>query len=260
MDIQTLVVTTGQKDHSLLEKMNIQTDAIVGNQCDRNQVEEFTFEGKKIRWLSLRERGVGLNRNNVLMRSTAELCVFADDDMVFHPGYADTVKELFDRLPKADILLFNVDEKNPRRYKNTKIMRIRRHNYGKYGAARLALRRERVLWAGVSFNLLFGGGAKYSSGEDSIFLHDCLKRGLRIYAVPVAIALLQEERESTWFRGYTDKFFYDKGVFFAQMYGRNARWVALYNCVKQGNRRYKEWGWKKAYRRMLEGIRAAAPQ
>lgn len=255
MDIQTLIVTTEQNDHHLLEKMNIQTDAIVGNQCNRNEVEDFTFRGNNIRWLSFWERGVGLNRNNVFMRSTADICVFADDDMVFHLGYPETVRELFQKYPKADILLFNLDEKNPRRYKNTKAVRIRKHNYGKYGAARLAMRRERVQMAGISFHLLFGGGAKYSSGEDSIFLYDCLKRGLRIWAVPVAIAMLQEERCSTWFQGYTEKFFYDKGVFFAQMYGCRAWVIALYNCLKHGKGRYREWGWKRAYTKMLEGIR-----
>ena len=61
MNIQMLIVTMHQKDHSLLEKMNIQTDAIVGNQCDVNQVEDFVWEGHSIKWLSFDERRVGLN-------------------------------------------------------------------------------------------------------------------------------------------------------------------------------------------------------
>ena len=66
MKIQTLIVTTGQTDHSLLEKMNVQTDTIVGNQCDRNEVEIFEYNGYGIRWISMCERGVGLNRNTVM--------------------------------------------------------------------------------------------------------------------------------------------------------------------------------------------------
>lgn len=256
MHIQTLVVTTGQHDHSLLDKMNIQTDAIIGNQCDRNEIEEFYHNGNKIRWLSMCERGVGLNRNTVMMRSDADICVFADDDMAFHDGYADTVADLFAKYPDADVVLFNLDEKQPRRYKNTKVTIINRRNYGKYGAARLAFRRESVHKAGAFFHLMFGGGAVYSSGEDSIFLHDCLKRKLNMIAVPIAIAELHDDRESTWFAGYNDKFFADKGAIYAHLYGRNARWIALYNCLRHRNGRYQAYGWKKAYRRMCEGIRS----
>ena len=252
MKIQTLIVTTNQNDHFLLDRMNVQTDAIVGNQCDRNLVEEFEHKGNKVKWLSMCERGVGLNRNTVMMRSDSDICVFADDDMVFHDGYGEEVKALFEKYPNADLLLFNLDEKNPKRHKNTKTVRINRFNYGKYGAARLAFRRERVFMSGISFHLLFGGGAVYSSGEDSIFLHDCLKRKLKILAVPVAIAGLYEERESTWFSGYTHKFFHDKGVLYAQLYGKLASCIA---CFKHRNGRYKSYGWKSAYKTMRQGIK-----
>ncbi len=255
MNIQTLVVTTKQSDHSLLERMNIQTDAIIGNQCDCNEVEEFEYNGHHIKWLSFCERGVGLNRNNVMMRSTADICVFADDDMVFHNGYENIVKKLFEQYPEADIMLFNLDEKVPKRYKNTKTVKVNKHNYGKYGAARLAFRRQKLQMAGVTFNLLFGGGAMYSSGEDSIFLYDCLKNNLKLIAVPYSLAELKDDRESTWFTGYNDKFFYDKGVMYTRLYRNSAKFIALYNCFKHRNRRYKEYGWKNAYNKMKEAIR-----
>ena len=48
MTLQVLVATMHQTDHSLLEKMNIQSDAIVINQCDRNEIERFTYKGHNI--------------------------------------------------------------------------------------------------------------------------------------------------------------------------------------------------------------------
>lgn len=50
--IEVLVATTNQKDHTLLSKMNIQTDAIVANQCDRNVIENFVWKDCKIRYLN----------------------------------------------------------------------------------------------------------------------------------------------------------------------------------------------------------------
>ena len=78
MRVQVLVATMHQTDYSLLEKMNIQTDAIVVNQCDENKIEEFEYNGHKIKWLSLKERGVGLSRNTALMRADADILLFAD--------------------------------------------------------------------------------------------------------------------------------------------------------------------------------------
>lgn len=69
MKIQVLVATMNQTDHSLLNKMNIRTDAIIGNQCDRNEIEDFVWNGHKVKYLSFAERGVGLNSNSILVFS-----------------------------------------------------------------------------------------------------------------------------------------------------------------------------------------------
>ena len=41
MKIQVLVAAMHQTDHSLPEKMKIQCDAIIGNQCDHNSIERY---------------------------------------------------------------------------------------------------------------------------------------------------------------------------------------------------------------------------
>ena len=67
------------------------------------------------------------------------------------------------------------------------------------------MRRESLLASGVTFSLLFGGGARYGSGEDSLFLKTFIDKGFSVYTAPVTIA---EEKagESTWFAGYNEKF------------------------------------------------------
>ena len=41
--VQVLVAAMNQIDHSLLSKMNIQSDAIVANQCSFNSIERFKW-------------------------------------------------------------------------------------------------------------------------------------------------------------------------------------------------------------------------
>ena len=256
MSTEVLIATMHQQDHALLEKMNISSAALVGNQCDRNEVESFVYNGNPVTYYSFAERGVGLNRNNLLMRATADLCVFADDDMVFYDGYQKTIEQIFAQLPDADVLCLNIDDEPRIRPVNRKIFRVRWYNYGRYGGARIAIRREPVIRNGIFFNLSFGGGAQYSQGEDTLFLFDCLKKKLRIYAVPVTVAKLLESRESTWFRGYTDKFFFDKGVYYGCMHFWLSPLLGLYYCVRYAKRYRKNFSWLHAYRQMLAGMRS----
>ena len=256
MKIQVLVATMNQSDHSLLENMNIQTDAVVGNQCNRNEVEHFDYRGHDIAWYSFRERGVGLNRNNALMRANADIVLFADDDMVYVESYPEIVKKAFKELPNADIIVFDLKYPHGGRAPITKIRRLNKRNCMRFGAARLAMRLSKIHLNGVNFNLCFGGGAKYSSGEDTLFLNDCLNKKLKVYAYPAVIAHLQDERGSTWFQGYNDKFFFDKGVLYYLLNRKLGGLFAVYHCIKH-RKRYKTYGWHNALKQMYRGFKHA---
>lgn len=215
MRIETLVVTMDQRNRDLVGQMNLQTDALVGNQCGTAFDDCFTYHGLAMTYLNRAEKGAARNRNTVLERANADLCVLADDDLRFVDGYPTLVLEAFDACPQADVLVFNLIEQHPVRKVNARYKRVHWYNYGSYGAPRLVLRREAVLNAGIRFNEDFGGGARYSSGEDTIFLHDCLKKGLRVYAAPLALAELDQNSPSTHFTGFNRSFFFNKGAAYA---------------------------------------------
>lgn len=254
-NVETLVVTMQQTDHGLLTKMNIQTDAIIGNQCDENRIEKFEYRGYNIRWLSFNERGVGLNRNNTLMRSKADICVLADDDMVYYDDYPQLVQQAFMEYPAADMIIFNIDEPVKNRHINTRAVKVNKFNFGRYGAARLAFKRESIFLNGISFNLMFGGGTKYNAGEDCLFIKACLDKGLTIIAVPYSIAKLTNDRKSTWFIGYDEKYFWDKGVLNYFLNKRFAKILCLYHVLKH-KKLYATFGLRKAYKYMSQGVKS----
>lgn len=255
MTLQVLVATMNQTDHSLLEKMNIQSDAIIGNQCDRNEIEEFDYNGHTIKYLSFNERGVGLNRNNTIMRSTADISVIGDDDLVYVDNYSEIIIEQFKENPKADVIIFNLKEEKPTRYIIKEKHRIKYKNYMKYGAVRIAVKMKSITKNGIFFNLHFGGGTEHSAGEDTLFLTECLRKKLNIIAIPIDIAYLREERESTWFKGYTDKFFKDKGVLFYHISQRWAKLLCFQFAIRRKNMFKEERTAMEAYRLMLKGIK-----
>lgn len=237
MRVQVLIATMHQSDHSLLEKMNIQSDAIVGNQCERNTVEEFIWNGHSIKYLNFAERGVGLNRNNVLMRANADICLFADDDMVYENGYADTVRAAFTENPEADVIVFNLYERTATRKRITKKTDVGYLNYLRYGTARVAVKLSSVKKNGIYFNQCFGGGTEYCHGEDNLFLNACLKAGLKIVAIPDYIATLTDERESSWNNGYNEKYIMDQGALYRTL---SRRWWRLL-CLQDALRRSKSY-------------------
>ena len=93
MKLQILVSSLNQEVKSLAEKMNLQADAILINQCNENRYEEWTQDGHRIRCYHLAERGVGLSRNNALLRADADLCLFSDEDIVYDDGAAERIIE-----------------------------------------------------------------------------------------------------------------------------------------------------------------------
>lgn len=256
MTLQVLVATMHQTDHRLLEKMNIQTSAIVCNQCDRYETETVDFRGQKIHWFSFSERGVGLNRNNALMRATGDIVLLADDDVVYCDGYEDLIVQYYESHPQADIVIFNFKMKRGETDyydRVTKEGRVRKKDATKYGTYCISARRECLRLANIFFHLDFGGGTTFSCGEDSLFLQECLKKGLKIYSTKTIIGTL-DHGQSTWFKGYDDKFFFDKGVLFHMIDKRLASVFAIYHCYKHKGK-YREYGWFHAWKQMMRGIR-----
>ena len=223
ISVETLITTMNLTDYEvLISKMNIKHNYIIGNQSDYNSV----VKNESGLIISTDLRGVGQNRNNIIERSTSDICVLADDDMTFCDEYEDIAKKCFEQYPKADVIIFNFLNESKGRRVTKKARKIWFHNYMNYGAARLAFRRESVAYHAILFNTMFGGGTPHQCGEDSLFLNACLRSGLNIIAVPDALASLTEERESTWFKGYNEKYFYDKGVFLGIAHPRLCRLFA----------------------------------
>ena len=151
---------------------------------------------------------------------------------MYRPGAVRAVTEEFEKNPDADMILFNVDVPEERRtYHIDSYGRVRWYNCGRYPTFSFAARTRKLHEAGVTFSLLFGGGAKYSNGEDSLFLAQCIRKGLKVYRAPVTIGR-ENGRPSTWFHGYNEKFFYDRGVLYRFLYGKAAFPMAVRFLLK----------------------------
>lgn len=213
MEIQILVATMFQDDYSLLDKLNVQSDVVVVNQCNREGINLFEYNGYNVLWIDSTERGLSRSRNMALQNASADICVLCDDDERLSDGYPSMIKEAYSALPKADFIAFNIIRiGSPITEKTfTKPKRIGR--FKPYGSVHITFKRKRVVENGIRFDVRFGAGSGvYSCGEDSIFCMECHKSGLKMYTHPGFICEVTCEK-STWFKGYNEKYFYDVGAY-----------------------------------------------
>ena len=261
--LQILVSAVNKDPKKLISDMRIASDAVIVNQLIGDDAPEdaplgnweYEFDGFTARILNRREKGVGLSRNTAIDNADHEILQFGDDDIVYEDGYADRILAEFDANPGADVLCFNVRAQEGREtYWNEDFARVSFLNYGRYPAYAICVRRKKLIESGVKYSLLFGGGAPYMNGEDSLFLHDCLKAGLSVYRTPVSLGR-ERKGDSTWFTGYTDKFFFDRGVLYHFLYGRLAGILGFRFLFNHRNDFCKEKGLGRCYRLLSDGIK-----
>ena len=226
---QILCTTMGQSDFSKLHEMNIHSDVIFTNQAGETLNADFEFEGHCARMITTDTRGVGINRNLGLMYADAEICLFADDDVRYDSEMEERVLKEFAAHPDADLIIFNLDSGDSSRKQKVNIKTRKCNIFSRmpYGACRIAFRLSSIRKANIWFTTLFGGGCKYPSGEDSMWLEDARKKHLTVYTSKEFLGTVSFE-ESSWFTGRDEKYFYGRGAYYQAVHPRTLYLWILY--------------------------------
>ncbi len=230
MKVEVLVSTMGQKDFSLIEKMNIKGDAVVINQADKEDYTSIDTQDGQVKFLSTVTRGLSISRNAAIAAASGQICLIADDDLVYEDDYLQSVNVAYKALPKADIIVFKVLGLNPERPERDFGKRIRRLHFRKalqVVSYRISFKLDAIKQKNIQLDPIFGAGARFSQGEENIFIRTCLQKGLKVYYYPKQIATVSHE-QSTWFKGYNEKFFNDLGAVYYRMFGKLYIFFALW--------------------------------
>lgn len=213
--------------------MNIKSDVIIANQCNTNHIETIDTAYGKCTMVSTKTRGVGLNRNIAIEFSSADILLFADDDVKYYDDYKKIILDAFEEFKDADVICFGNEFS-----KHGKVYQSRIPNKGrlafrkalKFGTCAIAIRRSSLIKSNVKFSELFGGGCIYCHGEDSDFLIQCFKHNLNMYSYNKSICITAQDT-STWFEGYNRKYFYDTGALAENSFGRILKYMYISEFV-----------------------------
>lgn len=268
MKIEVLLSCMNQKDFSIVEKMNLTTDILIVNQCNENKYEERIINGKKQRMIYTTQRGLSHSRNELLNNMEGDIGILCDDDVVYEKDYENKIKQAYIDLEQAGIIIFEAEVKRDEydkypnlisvstaKIKNKKYKKAPKNKY--YTSTRITFKKKSIQNRNIWFNLNFGAGSKYSSGEEGIFLREARNKGIKIYECYEKLANVHH-KNSTWFTGFNEKFFKDKGAWLKEVYpninfifkwyyiikfgGKNfKKIIQIYRWINNGIKEYKNW-------------------
>lgn len=232
MDIQLLIATMGKDniDEIDLIKQNISSNAnnLIINQCNYEKKEE----KNNIKMISVKELGISKSRNRALENATGDICIICDDDVVYEDNLLEIIREQFELNKDVDIITFKIKTPEGEDFKNYRTQEFyhNKRTILKTASIEIAFRLDSINKNSIMFDELFGLGAKYVSGEENIFLMDCLKKGLKIKYVPIVIGTHPKESS-----GYVldEKGIYSKGGLFYRLFGFKCLYLNLAFIIKK---------------------------
>ena len=188
-----------------------------------------------------------------IANATGDICLICDDDEVFVPGYETAILEAYRDNPHADVIIFKMANREPSFPERT--MQLKFPQTMKVSSWQISFRRDQLLKSGVRFDELLGAGTGNGAEEELKFLLDCERAGLVIYYVPAVIASVAQEA-STWFSGFNETFFENRGATTRYILGAGLATVyAVYYVLRKKSLYQQNISTGAALRATLRGIR-----
>lgn len=246
---EVLLSTMHEKDFTIIEKSNLKNvNVLVVNQCESEKVEN----REKYRMIYTETRGLSVSRNMAIHNADADICLIADNDERFVERIEEIIVGAYEKIKDADLIIFKMKNfptklgERTRRLKKLDLLRVPSFQI----SFKLRAIKDRI-----AFDCNLGAGTGNGAGEETKFLLDCYKKKLKIYYVPVEIASLLQN-ESTWFFGYNERFFFDRGKTTRYIFGCSfAVAYALYYLLAKYSVYKAEISFQTALRSMLRGLR-----
>lgn len=180
MRIETLVAAMHKTDTSFLEPMNPCTDVVVINQTDNeDKIITKSPNGKRVLFISNKERGLSRSRNAAIDNATADVCIIDDDGFIHMDGIDKIIEEAYETYPDADIITFQMTSSKDRA--KSYIPQPFKHNrltIMKVSSVEITFKLEAVNKVCVKFDEDFGTGSTFPTARKISFFPSALNADL----------------------------------------------------------------------------------
>jgi len=140
-----------------------------------------------VEYSQIKSRGLAKNRNNSLAHMTQEINLLADDDVEYIPDFESVVLKEYESHKDADVITFRVERDRNASGERGDHFEHNRWTLRKVPSIGISFRKSSIEKANIKFDERFGIGSTYASGEEAVFLKDCLDAGLKLIHVDAPI-------------------------------------------------------------------------
>lgn len=193
LDFEILISTMFRNDLSFLEKMFPHEhfsnyNILIVNQTNKDNI--LNTNHKNIRVINSFERGSPVSRNLAIKSATAQICLMADDDIVYQPNLKETILNAYYKNPNADIISFEAINDEGKLYTNYPQQGIHnKKSLKKIFTWVITFKREILIKNTVFFNKHFGVGSTFKGETEYVFLRNAYDKGLKIRHVSKVIVM-----------------------------------------------------------------------
>jgi glycosyltransferase involved in cell wall biosynthesis len=152
-----------------------------------------------VRYVRWADSGTSRNRNHALHLARGEICLIADDDVSFLPGWSDAILSTFRTKPRIVFATFVSLSRRGQPRKASYPLNARAHSrvtVSDVSEIEIAFRLDAVRNLCVEFDERVGPGTKIVLGEGYFFLKHILERGGIGWQVPEAVVRHMSESSS----------------------------------------------------------------
>lgn len=234
MKIELLISTMNKSNINNLNldfsNLDYSTDCLVVNQCGRNE----TSKKGRLKLINSDTIGLSKSRNIAINNASKDICVICDDDVNYIKGFEEIIINSFKENEEIDILTFQIKTPEGELFKsyNSKEFKHNTKSILKVSSIEVAFRLKSIKDNNIKFDEDFGLGSQYISGEENIFLLDCLKGGLKAKYIPKPIAIHPNESSGQKLDSLA---IYSKGALFFRLFGIKSVILNFIFIIKKAN-------------------------
>lgn len=240
MTFNILISCMHQADTSIIKRSNVQSDVVVVNQCDHDSVEEFDFVNKKgktchAKFICTTERGLSKSRNMAIRNAWGDVCQICDDDEWLADDDEEVILRAYNQNKGAGVITFALNRQDIEKSYSIVKKSLGLKEILRTSSQQITFSRDLLCKANIRFDQKMGSGTGNGGGEEHRFLLDCRKIGFKMLYIPDIIATINKG-ESKWFKGYTEKYFRDRGWTSRRILGFFMGYAfVLYNVINHHN-------------------------
>ena len=220
ISLEILISTKDRDNLDFLNNIFVNNNAHSNPILIINQTQNLNFScphSDNINLINVNEIGLSKSRNLAIENAKADICLLADDDIVYENNFESIILNAFNLNPCADIITFKMNDFKGNSFKEYPI--IKKHNKKSLSFVNsvvIAFRRNSIISNKVFFDENFGLGSTFQTADEYVFLRNALNLNLNIVFHNEVI--LSHPVDSSGKEVASDRILFAKGALFYKYY------------------------------------------